>query len=95
MNEIRNWHSFRATRSLSSLQLKLDFGDEKSIRDTQERAKRYKVFASFIIATPNKIILGSSTTQLFRNVTFSLRPYLNTNSEMIDLTLCHKAGISA
>ena len=77
------------------MQLELFYNDQKSIQDTKGRADTFKVLASFVNAAPDEIVLGPTSSQLFRNLTNSLRHYLNSDSEMIVSTLCHEAGISA
>ncbi|KAF2194533.1 putative aminotransferase [Zopfia rhizophila CBS 207.26] len=59
-----------------------------------ERKSKYAELAAFMNAEPDEIAFGPSTSGPLRNVTTSLRPLLNSDSEMVVSTLCHEAGWS-
>ncbi|KAG0648053.1 Cysteine desulfurase ustD [Hyphodiscus hymeniophilus] len=52
----------------------------------------YKAAASYINASPNEVVLGSSTTQLFRNLSFTLD--FPEGSEIIISKIDHEANIA-
>ncbi|EKJ76056.1 hypothetical protein FPSE_03828 [Fusarium pseudograminearum CS3096] len=69
--------------------------DSKSHVDVKRRAAQYSRIASFMNADPDEIAFGLSTTGLLRTLTNSLRPNLNSDSEIVVSVLCHEAGITA
>lgn len=81
--------------AMSTYQLDFIGGDEISQLHIDERKSKYAELAAFMNAEPDEIALGPSTTGLIRNLTLSLRPLLNSDSEMIVSTLCHEAGITS
>ncbi|KAI1980840.1 hypothetical protein LOZ53_004915 [Ophidiomyces ophidiicola] len=81
-------------RSMSTTQLDLHGGDIKSDHDRAGRASRYKELASFMNAEPDEIAFGPSTTSLLRTLSDSLRPLLNSNSEIIVSMLCHEGNVT-
>ncbi|KAI4602021.1 putative secondary metabolism biosynthetic enzyme [Pestalotiopsis sp. 9143b] len=80
---------------MSTYQLDFIGGDQISQRTIDERNLKYAELAAFMNAEPNEIAFGPSTSGLIRNVTTSLRPLLNSDSEMIVSTLCHEAGCTS
>ncbi|KAI0182187.1 pyridoxal phosphate-dependent transferase [Xylaria flabelliformis] len=78
--------------ALSTYQLDLIGGDTISQLQFDERKSKYAELAEFMNAEPDEIAFGPSTSGLTRNLTNSLRPFLNSDSEMIVSTLCHEAG---
>ncbi|KAJ5809930.1 aminotransferase [Penicillium pulvis] len=83
------------TRTMSAPHMNLRGLDSKSMIDVKERTAQYAKLASFMNADPDEIAFGSSTTGLLRTLTNSLRPNLNSDSEMIVSVLCHEAGMTA
>lgn len=81
--------------AMSTYQLDFIGGDQISQRTIDERNLKYAELAAFMNAEPNEIAFGPSTSGLIRNVTTSLRPLLNSDSEMIVSTLCHEAGCTS
>jgi selenocysteine lyase/cysteine desulfurase len=51
--------------------------------------------AKYLHTTPSNIVLGPSTTQLFRNLSQSLYDYITPDSEIILSQLDHEANIAA
>ena len=51
--------------------------------------------AKYINADPSEVVLGPSTTQLFRNVSISLYDYITQDSEIIVSMLDHEANIAS
>lgn len=81
--------------AMSAYQLDFAGGDVISQLQIDERKSKYVQLAAFMNAEPDEIAFGPSTSGLIRNVTTSLRPFLNSDSEMIVSTLCHEAGITS
>ncbi|KAI0543753.1 putative aminotransferase [Xylaria curta] len=81
--------------ALSTYQLDLIGGDTISQLQLDERKSKYAELAAFMNAEPDEIAFGPSTSGLTRNLTNSLRPFLNSDSEMIVSTLCHEAGCTS
>ncbi|KAJ5564676.1 aminotransferase [Penicillium frequentans] len=76
------------TRTMSAPHMNLRGLDSKSMVDVKERTAQYAKLASFMNADPDEI-------GLLRTLTNSLRPNLNSDSEMIVSVLCHEAGMTA
>jgi len=51
--------------------------------------------AKYINASPEEVVLGPSTTQLFRNLSISLYDYITPDSEIIASKLDHEANIAS
>lgn len=51
--------------------------------------------AKYINASPEEVVLGPSTTQLFRNLSLSLYEYITPDSEIIISKLDHEANIAS
>lgn len=51
--------------------------------------------AKYINASPDEVVIGPSTTQLFRNLSSALRPHFPPDSEIICSTLDHEANIAS
>ena len=51
--------------------------------------------AKYINASPEEVVLGPSTTQLFRNLSISLYNYITPDSEIIVSKLDHEANIAS
>ncbi|GFF30143.1 probable cysteine desulfurase [Aspergillus udagawae] len=82
-------------RTMSAPHMNLRGLDSKSTVDVKERAAQYAKLASFMNADPDEIAFGPSTTGLVRNLTASLRPSLNADSEIVVSVLCHEADVTA
>lgn len=82
-------------RTMSDPHMNLRGLDSKSKVDVEARKNNYASLCSFMNADPDEIAFGMSTTGLLRTLTNSLRPHLNTDSEMIVSLLCHEAGMTA
>jgi selenocysteine lyase/cysteine desulfurase len=54
-----------------------------------------KAVAKYINASPEEVVLGPSTTQLFRNVSISLYEYITEDSEIIVSKIDHEANIAS
>lgn len=54
-----------------------------------------KAVAKYINASPEEVVLGPSTTQLFRNLSLSLYDYITPDSEIIVSKLDHEANIAS
>ncbi len=54
-----------------------------------------KAVAKYIHASPEEVVLGPSTTQLFRNLSISLYDYITPDSEIILSKLDHEANIAS
>ncbi|KAK5171006.1 uncharacterized protein LTR77_004150 [Saxophila tyrrhenica] len=54
-----------------------------------------KAVANYINASPEEVVLGPSTTQLFRNLSQSLYDYITPDSEIIVSKLDHEANIAS
>ncbi|KAF2844366.1 putative aminotransferase [Plenodomus tracheiphilus IPT5] len=81
--------------AMSTYQLDFIGGDRTSQLVVDERKSKYIELAAFLNAEPDEIAFGPSTSGLIRNVTTSLRPLLNSDSEMIVSTLCHESGVTS
>lgn len=55
----------------------------------------YEMAASYINAGRDEIVLGSSTTQLYRNLSMSLFEHLSPGSEIVISTMDHEANIAS
>lgn len=62
-------------------------------KSTAKYAEGYGAAAKYINAAPEEIVLGSSTTQLFRNLSFTLN--FNPGDEVVISTLDHEANIAS
>lgn len=51
--------------------------------------------AKYINASPEEVVLGPSTTQLFRNLSLSLYEYITPDSEIVISKLDHEANIAS
>lgn len=54
----------------------------------------FEAVASYINATPSDIVLGPSTTQLFRNLSLTLFDFITPGSEIVISKLDHEANIA-
>ncbi|UPX15684.1 uncharacterized protein EKO05_0006125 [Ascochyta rabiei] len=81
--------------AMSTYQLDFIGGDAASQLEIDERKAKYVELAGFMNAEPDEIAFGPSTSGLIRNLTASLRPLLNSDSEMIVSTLCHESGVTS
>jgi selenocysteine lyase/cysteine desulfurase len=54
-----------------------------------------KAVATYINASPSEVVLGPSTTQLFRNLSLSLYEHITPDSEIIVSKLDHEANIAS
>lgn len=54
-----------------------------------------KAVANYINATPEEVVIGPSTTQLFRNLSVALYDYITPDSEIIVSKLDHEANIAS
>ena len=54
-----------------------------------------KAVAKYINASPEEVVLGPSTTQLFRNLSISLFDYITPDSEIIVSKLDHEANVAS
>ncbi|KAI1854652.1 hypothetical protein JX266_000770 [Neoarthrinium moseri] len=81
--------------AMSTYQLDFIGGDTISQLYIDQRKSKYVELAAFMNAEPDEIAFGPSTSGLIRNVTTSLRPLLNSDSEMIVSELCHEAGVTS
>lgn len=57
--------------------------------------KGCKSVADYINASPEEVVLGPSTTQLFRNLSVSLYDYITPDSEIIVSKLDHEANVAS
>ncbi|SMR51444.1 unnamed protein product [Zymoseptoria tritici ST99CH_3D1] len=62
---------------------------------THAYSAAHSAVAKYLHTTPDNIVLGPSTTQLFRNLSQALFDYLDADSEVILSQLDHEANISA
>ncbi|EOA81483.1 uncharacterized protein SETTUDRAFT_98546 [Exserohilum turcica Et28A] len=81
--------------AMSAYQLDFIGGDTMSALQVKERKSKYEELSAFMNAEPDEIAFGPSTSGLIRNLTSSLRPLLNSDSEMIVSTLCHESGVTS
>ncbi|KAL9085932.1 MAG: hypothetical protein Q9159_004432 [Coniocarpon cinnabarinum] len=51
--------------------------------------------AAYVNAQPDEVVFGSSTTQLFRNLSSALRPHFPPGSEIVCSSLDHEANIAS
>ncbi|KAI6836083.1 PLP-dependent transferase [Hortaea werneckii] len=58
-------------------------------------AEGCEAVAKYINASPTEVVLGPSTTQLFRNLSMSLIDYITPDSEIICSKLDHEANIAS
>ncbi|KAK5113978.1 hypothetical protein LTR62_003101 [Meristemomyces frigidus] len=68
---------------------------KKSKESTDLFAKGCDAVAKYINASPDEVVLGPSTTQLFRNLSMSLYDYITPDSEIIVSKLDHEANIAS
>ena len=54
-----------------------------------------KAVADYINARPEEVVIGPSTTQLFRNLSVALYSYITPDSEIIVSKLDHEANIAS
>lgn len=52
-----------------------------------------EAIANYINASPEEVVIGPSTTQLFRNLSVALYEYITPGSEIIVSKLDHEANI--
>ncbi|QRD85671.1 putative cysteine desulfurylase [Aspergillus flavus] len=83
-----NTSAHSIVRTMSAPHMNLRGLDSKSMVDVKERTAQYAKLASFMNADPDEI-------GMLRTLTNSLRPNLNTDSEIIVSVLCHEAGNTA
>ncbi|KAI9667575.1 MAG: hypothetical protein M1821_000391 [Bathelium mastoideum] len=81
-------------KTMSTTMIQLEGGDTGSDQEIQDRKDRYKVLAAYMNADADEIAFATSTTQLLRNLTQSIRPNMYPDSEIVVSTLCHEAGIT-
>ncbi|QIW97922.1 hypothetical protein AMS68_003440 [Peltaster fructicola] len=55
----------------------------------------YEAVAKYINAAPNEVVLGPSTTQLFRNLSLTLFEHITPGSQIIISSLDHEANIAS
>jgi selenocysteine lyase/cysteine desulfurase len=68
---------------------------EKSKQSTELFGKGCEAVAKYVNADPNEVVLGPSTTQLFRNLSLSLYDYITSDSEIVISKLDHEANIAS
>ncbi|KAK3674144.1 hypothetical protein LTR78_005991 [Recurvomyces mirabilis] len=68
---------------------------KKSQESTELFGKGCEAVAKYINASPEEVVLGPSTTQLFRNLAFSLYDYITPDSEIVISKLDHEANIAS
>jgi selenocysteine lyase/cysteine desulfurase len=76
---------------LSSTNVQLGASYSTSVKSTSLYGEGYETAANYINATPQEVVLGSSTTQLFRNLSFALR--FNRGDEIIISQIDHETNI--
>ncbi|KAL5083988.1 hypothetical protein Trisim1_000721 [Trichoderma cf. simile WF8] len=84
-----------ASERMISMPIDRGDGDPRSDAAQAEYANNWLQCAAFINADPSEIAFGPSTTALFRLLSQSLQPYLNSDAEMVCSTLCHEAAASS
>lgn len=62
---------------------------------TKRYVAGYQAGADYINASTSEIVIGPSTTQLFRNLSFALKPHLVPGSEIVCSAVDHEANIAS